>query len=236
VSPQDFEQNVREMIRIAMARGARVVLLDNELWEESPYRPVLRRIASDHNIPLVDSLAIVEQAKEQMVSDLESRLQLRAHSSGLEGQERRDEQERQEARGQTVIFRVSHGRFDVPKALSIVGPHAQLGNLIPNHVLLHDDGKDGDERVGDGVWSLAVSFPAGTRVTYVYTNSGSDGRWEGLDIPHTRHVLIPAALDGRPVYLPIETFGQLYMQGDGWHTNAAGYDLIARAVVEALSW
>jgi hypothetical protein len=102
-------------------------------------------------------------------------------------------------------------------------------------MLMHDDGKDGDERAGDGVWSLAVSFPPGTRVTYVYTNSGATRRWEGLDIPHTRHVLVPEAHDGRPIYLPVETFGQLYMQGDGWHTNAAGYDLIARAVAELLA-
>ena len=36
------------------------------------------------------------------------------------------------------------------------------------------------------------------------------------------------------IYLPIETFGQLYMQADNWHTNAEGYDLIAAAVEQAL--
>jgi lysophospholipase L1-like esterase len=37
------------------------------------------------------------------------------------------------------------------------------------------------------------------------------------------------------VYLPIESFGQIYMQADNWHTDAVGYDLIARAVADALN-
>jgi len=98
---------------------------------------------------------------------------------------------------------------------------------------MHDDGKDGDERAGDGVWSLSASFPAGAHVTYVYTNSGTAGQWEGLDVPSTRHVTVPPSTG--PVYLPLETFGQIYMQGDSWHTNAAGYDLIAKAVADAIA-
>jgi lysophospholipase L1-like esterase len=34
--------------------------------------------------------------------------------------------------------------------------------------------------------------------------------------------------------LPIDTFGQLYMQADNWHTDAEGYDLIADAVAKAV--
>jgi len=37
------------------------------------------------------------------------------------------------------------------------------------------------------------------------------------------------------VYLPIETFGQVYMQADNWHTDAAGYDLIAREVARSIA-
>ena len=42
------------------------------------------------------------------------------------------------------------------------------------------------------------------------------------------------ATDGRAVYLPIETFGRVYMQGDDWHTDAVGYDAIAHAVARAI--
>src|SRR5262249_26619682 len=38
VGLHDYEANLREMIRLAREHGAGVVLLDNELWAESPYR------------------------------------------------------------------------------------------------------------------------------------------------------------------------------------------------------
>jgi hypothetical protein len=132
------------------------------------------------------------------------------------------------------VFRVSHGEFPVQGAMSIVGTDPQLGDLAPNTVLMHDDGADGDQRAGDGVWSATVRLASGARVSYVYTNSGARGRWEGLDIPHLRSVVVPAPATNGPVYLPIETFGRLYMQADDWHTDATGYDLIARAVADAV--
>ena len=133
-----------------------------------------------------------------------------------------------------IVFRVYRGTNDVPGAIAIVGADSQLGRLVPNSVMMHDDGKDGDERAGDGVWSFAASFAPGTRVVYMYTNSGARGQWEGLDVPHIRQVLVPASPDGGPVYLPVDTFGKIYMQADNWHTDASGYDLIGRAVADAI--
>ena len=227
VSPRDFDRNIREMIARARARGARAVLLDNELWSDSPYRPVLRAIAADTQVPLVDSLSLVADARTKMLRDLETRLGLTPAANppalpALPAPTR-------------VVFRVSQGAFPVPATLSIVGTDPQLGALVPNAIAMHDDGRDGDQRAGDGVWSLAASFAPGTRLSYVYTNSGARGKWEGLDIPHIRDLVVPASSDSGPVYLPIETFGRLYMQADDWHTDAVGYDLIARAVADAMS-
>ncbi len=36
------------------------------------------------------------------------------------------------------------------------------------------------------------------------------------------------------MYLPVESFGRIYMQADNWHTDAVGYDLIAHAVVAGI--
>jgi len=239
VSPPDFESNIREMIRRARERGASVVLLDNELWEESPYRAVLQSIAADTHAPLVDSLRIVSDARSAIERSVEHELGLAAA--------RRDESAAGEgspspvsssdaAFGMTrVVFRVSRGRSPVPRALSIAGTDRQLGDATPNTILMHDDGTGGDERAGDGVWSLAATFAAGARVSYVYTNSGAAGRWEGLDVPHIRTLVVPASRDGAPVYLPIETFGRVYMQADDWHTDARGYELIARSVADAIA-
>ena len=82
----------------------------------------------------------------------------------------------------------------------------------------------------------AASFPVGTRLSYVYTNSGARGEWEGLDVPSIRHITVPPSADGRPVLLPIETFGHLYLQADNWHTDATGYELIAHAVADAIAF
>jgi lysophospholipase L1-like esterase len=228
VSPHDFAANLGEMIALSRAQGAAVVLLDNELWAESPYRAELRTIAADAHVPLIDSLQIVADARGRIERDIESRLGLGRAT------EEETTASSQPAAPTTVVFRVSRGRYAVPRAIAIAGTDRQLGDVVPNTVWMHDDGRDGDERAGDGVWSFAATFASGNRVSYVYTNSGTAGRWEGLDVPHIRSVTIPASADGAPVYLPIETFGEVYMQADDWHTNAVGYDLIARAVADVI--
>jgi hypothetical protein len=131
-----------------------------------------------------------------------------------------------------VIFRVYAGPFSVPKRLSIVGLDPKLGGLVPNTIAMHDDGTGGDQKAGDGVWSYAATFPVGAKLFYVYTNSGKEGQWEGLDVPTIRHLEVSAAPNGG--FAPIESFGKIYMQADNWHTDEVGYDLIARAVGDAL--
>jgi hypothetical protein len=237
VSPHDFEANVREMIRLSREHGAGVVLLDNELWDQSPYRPVLRAVAADERVPLVDSLAIVAAARQRLEREVEQRFGLAtASQSDQTGHAPQPAQTGHAgASGLTrVIFRVSRGPYSVPRAMSIVGTDPQLGNAEPNVVLMRDDGIGADERAGDGVWSFAAEFAPGAHVTYVYTNSGARGQWEGLDVPHLRDIVVSAAASPGSVYLPIETFGRVYMQADDWHTDATGYDLIARAVADAI--
>ena len=229
VSPPDYDRNIREMVTLARGRGARVVLLDNELWPESPYRPVLAAVARDERIPLVDSLRIIADEKTRIERGMETRFHLERAAG-----DRPAEAPPRPAEETSVVFRVYEGAYPVRERLSIVGNHPLLGNLAPNTVALHDDGRAGDERAGDHVWSLEAAFPAGTRLRYVYTNSGRSGRWEGLDVPRVRELQVTASPDGRPVYLPVESFGRIYMQADNWHTDAVGYDLIARAVAAAL--
>ena len=226
VSPHDYEFNVREMIRLANNQGAKVVLVDNELWQASPYRSVLQKIARESGAPFIDSQSIVNSARRAIEHDLETRLDLAG----------RDDQLPSSPEGSTtVVFRAFHGDVAVPKTLSIVGADPQLGALAPNTVAMHDDGRDGDQRAGDGVWSFAASFTPAKTISYIYTNSGSAGEWNGLDVPHIRRVTVPEAPDRRPVYLPIETFGRIYMQGDDWHTDAVGYDAIGHAVARAVA-
>jgi hypothetical protein len=226
VSPHDFDSNIREMIRLAREHGASVVLVDNELWNGSPYRAVLKKIGNELDVPLVDSLAIVDAARAGIEEGLETRLNLAGRDDRLPPPP---------AGTTTIVFRVYQGSAEVPTGLSIVGADPQLGALAPNTVAMHDDGTGGDQKAGDGVWTHAAAFPPETTVSYVYTNSGAAGQWEGLDVPHVRRAEVPPAPDGRAIYLPIETFGRVYLQGDAWHTDAVGYDAIAHAVARAIS-
>ena len=45
--------------------------------------------------------------------------------------------------------------------------------------------------------------------------------------------MAPAKKEAR-VYLPIDSFGKIYMQADPSHPTAAGYDLIAKGVLDVL--
>jgi lysophospholipase L1-like esterase len=228
VSPRDYDRNLREMVKLGRDHGARAVLLDNELWPESPYRPVLRAISRDERVPLVDSLQIIREERTRIERNLEARFRLEPSRAAART-------DASPSGRTTVIFRVYEGVYPVARQLSIVGNHPQIGNFAPNTVAMHDDGNEGDERAGDRVWSYRALFPPATRLKYVYTNSGAAGRWEGLDLPHVRELQVPSSPDGRPVYLPVESFGRIYMQADNWHTDAVGYDLIARAVANALN-
>jgi hypothetical protein len=58
-----------------------------------------------------------------------------------------------------------------------------------------DDGLEGDEKAGDGIWSLRTVVPAGTEVQYKYTNSGQAGEWipgEEFPVRH-RSFTVPSA-------------------------------------------
>jgi lysophospholipase L1-like esterase len=228
VSPRDYDRNLREMIGLARARGARVVILDNELWAQSPYRATLRAIARDEHVPLVDSLQLIADERAKIERGIETGFGLAPASQAP------PPSASAAAAGVPVVFRVSPGNYPVPVQLSIAGNHPALGDRTPNVIAMRDDGQDGDEHKGDRIWSYRAVLPAGTKVRYVYTNSGPRGRWEGLDLPHIREMMPVPQPSGGPMYLPVEAFGRIYMQADNWHPDAAGYDLIARAVAQAL--
>ena len=109
-----------------------------------------------------------------------------------------------------------------------------MGNLVPNKVAMFDDSTHGDQREGDQVWSYSTELPIGTRVFYLYTNSGEEGKWEGLDIPDVRYVEVITPKNGEVLYTPIDSFGEMHLKSDPWHTTTEGYNIIANALIEKL--
>lgn len=77
-----------------------------------------------------------------------------------------------------VVFECDASGIYVRKTLYISGNHESLGQWVPNKVKLHDDGTHGDQKGGDGIWTLEALLPAGYEVEYKYTNSGAEGSWQ----------------------------------------------------------
>ena len=244
VSLVDYEQNLRAMIELAQSRGIGVTLLYNELWESSPYRAALEKVAQATSVHLIDSSALLAEARRTIERRLDRELGLepavRPPMSGDGMASRRPIEKNRDTRGEVggheveVVFRVYSGHRPVPQGFFIAGAHSKLGDAVPNVIRKYDDGTHGDQQAGDHVWSYAATFSPGTSVFYVYTNSGREGAWEGLDVPHVRGFKVDAANAGKTIYRPIETFGEIYLQADSWHTNAMGYELIAQAVLQNL--
>ncbi len=237
VSPVDYKRNIHGMINLARRHKAGVILLYNQLSADagevagiarlgrpSVYRMVLEEISRSEGVPLVDSSELITKGRRRIEEGLESKLNLRVNQA-----------RRTRANGEIeVIFRVYSADWPVAKAVYITGAHPKLGELVPNRIAMYDDGTHGDQNAGDKVWSYSATFPPGTSLFYVYTNSGEEGKWEGLDIPHIRSFKVGAKDQEDNIYRPIESFGKIYMQADGWHTNALGYELVAKALLEKL--
>jgi lysophospholipase L1-like esterase len=223
VSPPDYETNIREMVKLSRQHNAPAILLYNELWK-TPYLTALQRVANAEEVPLVDSQALVSKAQAGIERTLEEKLGLTPPMVAESGSSQEVE----------VIFRVYSADYPVSDSMYISGTHPRLGDAVPNRIAMYDDGTHGDQKAGDKVWSLGVKLPRGTTLFYVYTNSGHEGEWENLDIPDLRRFVVNAQESAGTVYAPIDTFGRMYMQADGWHTNAAGYRLIAEEVLQRL--
>lgn len=224
VTPPDYEKNIREMVRLIRARGAVPILLHNDLRMGSPYQSALRKISAQDNVTLVDNCELLNEAKRQIERDLEQQLDLQPPAEALDAKQ---------TGAVDVVFRLYLENQPVPKAMYIAGPHPQLGESVPNKIAMFDDGTHGDQRAGDHVWSVTATFSPGQKVFYAYTNSGDEAHWQNVDLPKVRSFTVPSEVRGR-IDRPIETFGKLYLQADGFHTNVAGYELMARAVREAV--
>ena len=126
VSPRDYDRNLREMVRLGRDHGARAVLLDNELWPESPYRPVLRAISRDEQVPLVDSLRIIQEERARIERNMESRFQLEPARAAARADTAPTGQT-------TVIFRVFEGAYPGRPAAVDCRQPAAARQLRPEH-------------------------------------------------------------------------------------------------------
>jgi alpha-amylase/alpha-mannosidase (GH57 family) len=107
----------------------------------------------------------------------------------------------------TVLFTCDARARRVSAAIYICGDQPELGSWVPNSVPMHDDGRNGDELAGDGIWSLTVDLPGVKEIHYKYTNSGTRGSWiPGEEFPARDRVRQIEKADNPIIFR--DTFGQ----------------------------
>jgi hypothetical protein len=109
---------------------------------------------------------------------------------------------------QTVVFVCDARAVHVGTSIFVAGNRPELGSWNPNTVALHDDGTSGDEKAGDGIWTLTLQLPVGREILYKYTNSGTPGQWvPGEEFPTRNRNLTIGAYSSEP-HIIRDTFGQ----------------------------
>jgi alpha-amylase/alpha-mannosidase (GH57 family) len=107
----------------------------------------------------------------------------------------------------TVLFVCDARGEEVPQRICIAGNLEGLGMWRPNLIAMRDDGREGDETAGDGLWTLRIDVPVGTEIQYKYTNSGNAGSWKpGEEFP-VRHRTVAVSAGSSPMVIK-DIFGK----------------------------
>ncbi len=222
-----YEQNLLRTIKLAKGNNIATILLYPEFSTNGPFLKVLQRISEDEKLPLVDGSNLIAESKREIEETLEEELGLHPETKLTQSVHPNGELE--------VIFRVYVDAYPMPDKMYITGNAESLDNLTPNKIAMYDDGTHGDQRVGDRVWSYSAKFPPDAEIYYLYTNSGKENAWKGLDVPDIRYIKAEAQDKEQVVYAPIDSFGRMYLKADPWHTDAEGNRLFAEAIVQKLT-
>lgn len=106
-----------------------------------------------------------------------------------------------------VEFRCATGSMYVRTFVAIAGNHPSLGDWNPNTIPMRDDGTQGDEKAGDGVWTAVAWLPKGFQLEYKYTNSGPAGVWAPGEEFSGNNRRVTVQGDDNDVMIIRDTFG-----------------------------
>ena len=223
VAETPYRQAIDAIVTAALARHVDVVLVYNNLPESTSHCTLaaLSVVARAHDLPLVDASALLAAKGAELRAEAERRRDLvpppAPFTPGIIT---------------TVVFRVDMaGEAGRPH---IMGNLPSLGNGKPNVTPLFDDGTHGDQRAGDGVWSLAVRIVGYPRIAYLYTNGDTPGSWTGLENYQPRVFAVTPQNAGGTLYTSIAEFGRVVLRSDPAHPDAAGAALIAEALAQTI--
>src|SRR5262249_39452366 len=177
------------------ARHVDVVLVSNALPESMSHCALaaLSVVARAHDLPLVDASALLAAKGADLRAEAERRRDLVPPPSPFTP-----------GMTTTVVFRVDIA--GEPGRPHIMANLPSLVNGKPTFTPLFEDGTHGDQRAGDGVWSLAVQIVGYPRIAYLYTNGDTPGSWLGLENYQPRVFAVTPQNAGGTLYTSIAEF------------------------------
>lgn len=103
------------------------------------------------------------------------------------------------------------------------GTTAELGNSTPNQIAMYDDGTNGDETAGDGIWTRFFDVPRGVRLGYKFTWGLRGQGWTGSEEwPGNSRIIQVDDLNGDDFVYRHDIFGDEATNKDASNLNPRG--------------
>jgi hypothetical protein len=74
---------------------------------------------------------------------------------------------------------------------------------------MFDNGANGDQVAGDGIWTVEVRLPSGSEVDYKYTNSGTEGNWNPGEEFAVKNRKLRVQVDRQKIQEVKDRFGEM---------------------------
>ena len=209
VSLVDLAGNIATADALLRANGAAMLVLNNDFYGTDAIAG-MREGARQADVPVLDMRQLFANRERQRTRELEAQY----HLSPLEPPQG------------MILFRV---RTLAPEQQVAIDVRSALKEPQGTRLPMRDDGRNGDQVAGDGIWSSLV--PAGQTpvVEYVYwkRNGAEFVREYGETVTGTSMRLRRVASADN-----IDTLGESYLHTDSAHPDEEGHGLIAKALVE----
>lgn len=226
VSLEQIAESVREAARVVRGAGAQLVVLNMDFLRTGA-ASAARDAAAAVGVPFVDAVAGLDREKARHDAEV-------ARGLGLALPIDPDAATDPAARTVRVVFRLRAAKVPEPApAWRVRGTGLYVESFVFDS-LLHDDGLDGDERAGDGVWSSAQEVPA--FLPYI------DYQYFLGDQPESRPLPpLESTMSGRVQrvgaggWAPVDDFGPSWFMAEKVHPNARGLGAVAALVAREIA-
>jgi hypothetical protein len=226
VSLEQIEGAVTNVIQLTESNGIDLMVLNLDFMKTGAIDAV-RKATEPLGATLIDLVSQLESARDRTLQRRSSELGLMpTHDRSSNPLVPPNKRERR------VVFRVL-----TPDS---VGPYSARGRAIyfrstfEFNVPLNDEGRDGDETSGDGVFSGTILAPRGARVFRYLFYHGDDREFEPL--PPMESTFGDREVQADDIFTtPVLLFANRFGMAELSHPNAEGNELIAESVASEIS-